>query len=249
MNHILSGFVNIFAPPLCPICNKNINIGGGVCKLCSGDFVKLKALCRVCGISMDKTFGGRKPDRGGQTCGDCLVEKKFFKMSRSAVEYTGPVRVAVSSFKYENGFHNEKLLTELIVGRAIDFEEEVRKKFDIIVPVPLHSVRLKKRGYNQSLLLSNSIGRELSLRVEGHGLLRIKDTAPQVGLKPRQRISNVKGAFGLGRGENTRNIKGKIVLLVDDVYTTGATINECSKILSKVAKEVYALTVARTVPE
>jgi len=140
-------------------------------------------------------------------------------------------------FKYEGKVKLGRFLSDLIIDRCLP------PQFDIIVPVPLHSKRLKERGFNQSFLLAHQINKKLSLPVIADDLQRIKWTRPQVELDWRERASNVKGAFTLIDNEE---IKGKEVLLIDDVYTTGSTVNECARVLKKAgAKKVYVATVAR----
>ena len=112
------------------------------------------------------------------------------------------------------------------------------------MPVPLHPQRLKARGFNQSLLLARELSRLTSFPLSCKNLRRARDTGQQVGLKTDERKRNVAGAFML---ENTALFKGKKALLVDDVMTTGATLNECARLLKNAGSEVFALTVARTV--
>ena len=117
---------------------------------------------------------------------------------------------------------------------------------DLIVPVPLHSRRLRRRGFNQASLLARHLGSALKISVDYASLKRSRWTEPQTGLTRRQRAVNVKGAFDLTRPEK---IEGKSILLLDDVLTTGETVNQCVRVLRKDggAKEVVVLTVARTV--
>jgi ComF family protein len=111
--------------------------------------------------------------------------------------------------------------------------------------VPLHRRRLAKRGFNQSLFLAKYAAEGLSIPLSLDGLVRVRDTRPQVDLDPAEREENVKGAFAVERPEE---FKDKRVLLLDDVYTTGATVRECAKVIKKAgADAVYVLTVARAV--
>ena len=114
---------------------------------------------------------------------------------------------------------------------------------DVICPIPLHKRRLKWRGYNHAEELANQLGRAFELPVVANALVKIKRTAPQVNLGKEQRLRNMKGVF---QARDTRAIISKTVLLVDDVYTTGATMEECARVLKKAgARAVIGVTVAR----
>lgn len=114
---------------------------------------------------------------------------------------------------------------------------------DVIIPVPLHPKRLRWRGFNQSVLLAQQVSRALDVPLDPFVLHRNQETPPQTQLTEEERRKNVRGAFSLNPH---RPIKGRRVLLVDDVYTSGATVNECSRSLKRGgAKEVYVLTLAR----
>lgn len=114
----------------------------------------------------------------------------------------------------------------------------------LLVPVPLAPKRLKERGFNQALLLAAALGKTLSLPVDTNTLLRVKETKSQVECEtPKERQENISGAFALR--ENS-NLKGKTILLVDDVYTSGATMNECARLLRKGgAREIWGVAVAK----
>jgi len=115
---------------------------------------------------------------------------------------------------------------------------------DVIIPVPLHPSRLRQRGFNQSALLAQEMSRMLCVPVDLFSLRKIRATPPQVGLTMKERTKNVKGTFHVINGDH---VKGKKVLLVDDVFTTGATISECARALRKAgATSVDVLTLART---
>jgi ComF family protein len=117
--------------------------------------------------------------------------------------------------------------------------------YDIIVPVPLHTERLRWRGFNQSLLLAQAIGRGQQIPVDPFLLERIRSTVPQTQLNERERQANVRGAFAVVAAER---LQGKHVLLVDDVYTSGATVQECAKTLRREgAAAVDVFTLARAV--
>ncbi|GAH54355.1 unnamed protein product, partial [marine sediment metagenome] len=111
------------------------------------------------------------------------------------------------------------------------------------IPVPLHPKRKKKRGFNQAQIIAKELARIKGIELRDQMLLKIKNVPPQTSLRVEERAENVSGAFGVAKGDK---IKGKVVLLVDDVYTTGSTIRECSSVLRNAGvKEVKALTVAQ----
>jgi ComF family protein len=122
--------------------------------------------------------------------------------------------------------------------------EDGTNGFDAVIPVPLHKDRLKKRGFNQSLLLAREVARGFRIEVDYKSLKRTLPTRPQVDLKTDERRKNVRGAFEVKRAER---VCGRRVVLVDDVFTTGATVRECSKVLKKAGARVYVLTLARVV--
>ncbi len=119
---------------------------------------------------------------------------------------------------------------------------------DLIVPVPLHLERLKERGFNQSGLLAGELARKLRVPVSFDTIIRKNQTEPQTRLNRVQRLKNVKGAFELS---GARDVQGRRILLVDDVFTTGTTLSECARTLKKKggASEVHALTVTRALPD
>jgi ComF family protein len=150
------------------------------------------------------------------------------------------MRTAIHAFKYQNKTYLAKTLVGLIDESPAPFEVD---GYDVLVPVPLHRNRLRGRGYNQSLLLAAEIGHRYELPVQKGLLARIRDAVPQVELTGPRREQNVKGVFSLGDKP-----KGKNILLVDDVMTTGATVNECSRVLLKGGtRSIDVFTIARAV--
>lgn len=232
---MLAELLNIFFPPVCPLCEGGI-AEGLFCGACARGLSSQKILgpkCNVCGVPF---VSASSPDHA---CGVCQTRKMPFVSSRSALAYNGAVVEAVHGFKYGG---------KVILGRPLGrlLAESISLPFapHAVIPVPLHKKRLRARGFNQSLLLAREVSMRLGARVDYTNLRRIRDTAQQVKLKTEERRENVKGAFIL---ERPGDVEGRAVLLIDDVYTTGATIIECSKVLKKAGAEVHAVTLARTV--
>jgi ComF family protein len=145
-------------------------------------------------------------------------------------------------YKY-GGFEGLGQYLADFMDQALGSEEDLWLDVDAIVPVPLHPVREKKRGFNQSRVLAKRLSHLKNIDLMDKRLVKVKNIPPQTSLEANERARNVRGAFKVKRPET---IKGKVILLVDDVYTTGSTLRECSLALRKAgAKEVRAVTIAQ----
>ncbi len=171
---------------------------------------------------------GRPSDRpGSYICSRCHATLPWFdEYAKSAFAYLSPVAELVKSFKFNGA-------TYLAGDFAAALEVAFRKKHDasavdLVVPVPLHPNRLRERGYNQSGLLASGFARLIGRKLDGRSLVRVRDTEHQARLTGEERRRNLKGAFKVVAPENVR---GRSVVLIDDVLTTGATMDECTKAL------------------
>ncbi len=184
-------------------------------------------------------------------CGDCITEPKKFRIARAAVANNPQLMTAIHRFKYAGKLQLAELLGGLMLNAYRRFwESEI---FDLVLPVPLHAKKLRTRGFNQSYLLIRSwktisipSAVELSaIPVSTDILIKKETTIPQTGLGRQQRLKNIRGAF---RVQCPQKVDAKKVLLIDDVYTTGATVNECARMLLKAgAAFVDVLTAARAI--
>ena len=214
------------------------------CPECMGTFMAVSApLCNCCGIM----FKSRQGEN--HLCGDCITQPKKFRIARAAVASNQQLMTAIHRFKYAGKIQLAGLLGGLMLNAYRRFWEQ--EKFDLVLPVPLHTKKFRKRGFNQSYLLirswksiSNASAVELSaIPINTDVLIKSKATLPQTGLGRQQRLINIKGAFSV---QDPQKVDAKKVLLIDDVYTTGATVNECAQVLLKAGAEfVDVLTVAR----
>lgn len=174
-------------------------------------------------------------------CFSCSSENPAFDGARSAARYEGVVGEALRLLKYEHALWIAPDMAELL-HNCMQAEFPTRT-FDVVVPVPLHHVRRRERGFNQSAVLARELGRRIGCKTRPGMLRRIKPTTTQTHLTASQRLSNVKNAF---ESRKERWLAGRQVLLVDDVMTTGATVNACAKALKQGgATSVHVLTVAR----
>ncbi|MBI5893147.1 MAG: ComF family protein [Deltaproteobacteria bacterium] len=230
LKSILQSALNIIIPPACHIC------GGAadnyICANCKqGINFILGAVCTICGLPFVSK------ESSPHMCGECIKKKPKFAMARSIAEYNGVLLEAIHKFKYNAKTSLAKPLGLLMAERL------PLNNYNVIVPVPLHKRRLKERGFNQSLLLAREISKKHNTPIDYLNLKRIRFTEPQINLKGEERLKNVRGSFAV---EDARVFKNKNILLVDDVYTTGATVMECSKVLKKSgAKDIFVLTLAR----
>jgi ComF family protein len=155
--------------------------------------------------------------------------------------YGGPVRQAVHSLKYKRNM----ALGEIFSREMIACLSQLSWKIDVVIPVPLGIARLAERGYNQAALLARPVALGLGIPYQPNGLGRARETASQVDLDAKERKRNVRGAFRA----RPAIVKGRNVLLIDDVATTGATLDACAEaLLAQEASAVYAFTLARTAP-
>lgn len=216
-----------------------------LCSACSVGFITIEPpLCQWCGIM----FKGRQGEN--HLCGECMTSPKIFRIARSAGIYEKALMNAIHCFKYKGKIQLARPLGMILFSSFVRHWDT--DDIDVIVPVPLHHRKLKIRGFNPSLLMVRSwkwlaSARPLNLLnppLVKDVLVKIKWTIPQTGLARKKRIQNVKNSFAV---KDSSKIEGKRILLVDDVFTTGATTSECAKVLLKSgACHVDVLTLART---
>ncbi len=207
-----------------------------ICWECWSDSARVEApFCHLCG---DPVAGAIDHDF---ICYSCSAEKPSFDGARSAVRYDGVVGESLRQLKYEQALWLAPDIATLL-HHCIQAEYPGRS-FDLLVPVPLHHVRRRDRGYNQSAVLARELGRKLGRKSHPGLLRRIRPTISQTNLTAKARLSNVTKAFQYKKG---KRLAGRRVLLVDDVMTTGATVNACAKALKKGgAASVHVITAAR----
>ncbi len=168
-------------------------------------------------------------------------ENKYFKELISILKYEGIIRDKILQYKFEDKAYIYKTFAKIVLKNKKVCG--LLKKYDIIIPVPIHKKRKLQRGYNQTQLIAKEISKNIDIKLCNNVLVKNKNTIAQSKLNKNKRKQNIKGAF---KALNVQNIQGKSVLLFDDIYTTGSTANECSKILKEAgAKIVGVLTIAK----
>ena len=218
MFKFIEKILDLIFPPVCGICNKEINT----------------YLCGKCEKEINKI-----------TCvGENRYDNKYFSTHMYLFKYEGIIRNKIISYKFNDKPYLYKTFCEIFVKNKKVCE--FLKKYDIIISVPMYKKKKNQRGYNQSELIAKEIAKKTeNIEYRNDILLKIKNTARQSSLNKEQRKENIKNAY-LIKSSNKEYILNKNILIFDDIYTTGSTANECAKMLKEAgAKDVGILTIAR----
>lgn len=238
-NSLLNKFLEALYPSQikCIVCGCELddNYTASVCPVCYAHLPKhSEKVCLKCGESLDSL---------ANYCLNCKRSvNRYFSVARAPFLYDGQIIKLIHNLKYFGQKYVGEYLSEFLV------EEYTLNKFnaDLVVPIPLNSNRLKQRGYNQAETLCKSFGEKLGLKINNTNFIRTIDTPTQTALNKAERKKNLENAFKV---IDKHIFKGKTILLIDDVYTTGATLEEASKTLLKSGvKSVVCLTLAHTLP-
>ena len=213
---ILNRALDLIFPPICGFCGKVYN----------------KYICDDC-IRIVNVIALNKQDN---------YNNKFFKKHLYIFKYEDIIREKIIKFKFENETYLHRTFAEAILNN----EENIKfiEQYDYLIPVPIHKKRKKQRGYNQSELIARVICNEIkNIKLQTNIIVKDKNIVPQSTLNQKERERNIKNVCKI---VNKKNVKNKKILLLDDIYTTGSTANECSKILIEAGcKEVGILTIAK----
>ena len=243
---------DILFPPRCALCDKVVPSSKGyICEGCRGKISYIKEpACYRCGKEIESDEE--------EYCRDCLKDQRSYIKGFPVFNYVPPVSDSISMFKYSDRQEYALFYGEEIVKRHGDAFRKLG--IDIIVPVPIHKKKYLKRGYNQAQLIAEAVGSRMNIPVIADLLLRNEETKPQKELGPDERAANLQKAFVLNDSCSSqemilKSIHGKdgllSVLLVDDIYTTGATIEACTRAIrrldtgeKKIIVDVYYTSVA-----
>jgi ComF family protein len=218
-------------PLRCPVCDDIVTpYGNRICAECRD---KLKILtppwCLQC---------GKKLMRPGEYCEDCRRKKHKYIRGRALYEYNS-AKLPIYRFKYGGRAEYAEYFGQEISRNLGDFIREVNP--DALIPVPLHKKRMRKRGYNQAQLLAEAVGRYTDIPVMNKMLVRVKNTRPLKKLNPVERQNNLKKAFNISEND----VKLKTIIIIDDIYTTGSTIDEAADVLINAGvRDIYFITLA-----
>jgi len=241
---LLQSIFSVLFPSDCRLCGTSLdNISRiPVCKECLSEIVPTRVpQCVICGDRL----ASAQLLRGDGLCANCRDCAPEFDRAASFGEYTDGVRGLVHLLKYESVRPVARPLGGMLAQAIAELLAGCADAKPLLIPVPLHKSRRRSRGFNQSELIARAAAKRLPQRLEVAcgALVRQRDTVSQVGLTREERIANVRDAF---RVADAARVRGRDVVLVDDVMTTGTTLSECARVLKKAgAKRVWAATVAR----
>ncbi|OGF04665.1 MAG: hypothetical protein A2509_05655 [Candidatus Edwardsbacteria bacterium RIFOXYD12_FULL_50_11] len=238
MHRHISSFFGSLAdfvfPPFCSHCHRRTSEGlaGGICRGCWSLVKKWQdGQCQRCGQPVAEA---------GSLCRHCLIPEWGCSDIKTIGPFEAPLSEAVHMLKYSDAKSVSRRLGAMMAERIVS--DQRYNKADLVLAVPLHIARKRERGYNQAQLLAEQLGKSLGVPSPEGLLTRARHTRTQTTLNREQRLRNVKGIFAV---HNPDRIKGRSIILVDDVLTTGATIGSCGQSLfSAGAREVLALTAA-----
>lgn len=222
----------ILFPPRCPVCDAVLHTGQRICADCRKEAVCVsEPVCKKCGKPME--------DEQREYCADCLKRHHFFAQGKAVFVYGGGIRRSMYRFKYAN----KREYAEFYAQEAIRLHGEwlEKKGIEAVVPVPMYFWKERGRGYNQAAVFAGALARRLGLPLERHLVRRVRDTTPQKELNDMERKANLKKAFQLV----PNIVQYKRVLLVDDIYTTGSTVDAVAQVLlGGGVQEVYVLCIS-----
>ena len=223
--------LSIFFPRRCPLCDEVISYGRLLCTNCELKVPIIREpLCKKCGKQLE--------NERQEFCGDCGRKKHSYIQGKAVFSYKKEMKLSMYRFKYSNRREYAEFYAEMAKER---YENWIAYRgIEAIVPVPLYTGKKRKRGYNQAEVFAVCLGRKCSIPIEKKLIKRIRNTVPQKELNDKQRKDNLKGAFQV----RANIVKYNIILLVDDIYTTGATVDAVADTLKKAGvKEVYILSI------
>lgn len=218
-------------PGICLLCSERVVTNNQFCDACEASLPRLYNGCEQCAVPLADTSAAQ------QRCGACQQHPPAFRRALAPFVYAAPIDRFIQDLKYQQRLETARLLGT----RLADYVTSRDPEIDVIVPVPLHTKRLRERGYNQSLEIARPVAEQLGVKLDYQSGQRTRATPPQTSLPPRARHRNVRSAFKV-----TGSFKGARVAVLDDVMTTGHTVNAFATCLKKAgAKWIEVWVVAR----
>lgn len=227
--------LNSFLKQTCVLCANHEGGKLGLCGVCLQDLPwHASPQCPQCGLLSD-----------GLVCGSCLNASPSFDATHVLFTYDYPLDRLLQHYKYKESLHLANTFASLFIDKKLSKRLNTNPKIDRIVPMPMHDTRLKQRGSNQALEITRLISKHMQIKLDYTSCQRTKLTPPQASLPLKERIKNIRGVFHC-----QQDLQGLNIAIVDDVMTTGASLNELAKTLKQAgAAHVECWVIARTLPK
>lgn len=217
-------------PAICNLCSQYHYSSFSICEFCRSSLIPIGSKCEICALPI--------PMGDTMTCGKCLKKRPIFDKIFVNYTYEEPLRTILHEFKYKEGLYLSSFLADLMIQNFVNDLTDS----ECLIPVPLHYAKLKTRGFNQAALLSRNLAKFLKIPAELNYCQKIYNTKSQAGLTLKERHKNLKNAFQL-----TKPINYKKIILIDDLITSGSTVNELAKLFKQNGvQKVFVWCVART---
>jgi competence protein ComFC len=231
---VFKSVLDMVMPPVCYVCGKSCSAQYGLCDDCLGGISHIVSpYCIKCGVRVRKNE---------KLCSECLKKDSYISRGWSCCYYKDTIKNCIHLFKYSGYTGLSDIFSAIMNNFA---SKNISNPIDIIVPVPIHPSKKRERSYNHSEILAKALSKNRSIPVNTNNLIKIKWTRSQSELDKKKREGNIKNTFFV---IDKNMFKDKEILLVDDVYTTGSTINECAKtLIESGASKVCSLTLARSI--
>ncbi|RUR05778.1 ComF family protein [Legionella sp. km772] len=216
MRHkLLSIAQRIRLPSICILCNQFHPTRLAVCDFCIALFPSLGPSCKYCAFPL--------PDEGYLICGHCIKQPPYFNNATIAYSFEEPLRGLLHRFKYQNGLYLSSLLAQLIINAW----KKQPSTPQCLIPVPMHPKKIKSRGFNQTIIIAQLLSKRLKIPIDFISCQKKLHTPAQAELNGKKRSQNIKNAFSVAPSSY------KHIALIDDLLTTGSTVNELAKVLKK----------------
>jgi ComF family protein len=243
---MLRYLITFLYPPRCAACETRLPLASQarVCADCLAGVERLREpLCAACGVPIEADNDRPQPE----WCQDCTASPPHFTVARAVARYrtSEEDRAALPSIIRRHKYGRDQSLARALIQFIGEPMPLAENDYDVVIPVPLHAARLRWRGFNQAALIAIAVARRLGRPVDVRSLIRPRATSPQTAQDRRERHRNVRDAFAVRRPARVVNRR---VLLIDDVLTTGSTVDECARtLLAAGARRVDVLTLARVI--
>lgn len=236
VNNWLNNTLSLFFPYRCVLCQQASDVARDLCVTCESLQTRTPTShCSVCAIPLPGATDA-------MLCGECLYSQPHYARAFIPYIYEHGIRTMVSQLKFNSRLIHARLLAELFYTAA---RQQRLEPAEVLIPMPLHGRRQSQRGYNQSQLLAKAIGKHWGLPVASQYCRRTKHIPPQSGLTRKQRVKNIKGVF-----EIIHEVPYRHIAIIDDVMTTGSSVNELAKMFKQAGvQQVDVWCMARTVKE